>query len=261
MSTKYWVVTTVGLASILMAACVSELGGGDTGAQPCVYNGVTYQPGESFGCDCNSCQCVDGNEIISTAMWCGGAGSGGSAGPAGGSNPSGGAGGNGGGGGNGAIPATGVVPSGQTLNGFTLGWRGGFVGSPDALSTCDPRSYQNTIFVNVATSSIAWNRCSQQIVDQGLLVVHSELVQGQRPLAPEELASVLTALQGVRSGAESPCPWPDMPIKTLDVQTDRALLLYVDDQSACLASAEGRTSVVNLDGLIYALNPLVPAVN
>jgi hypothetical protein len=47
----------------------------------------------------------------------------------------------------------------------------------------------------------------------------------------------------------------------LDVQTDRALLLCVSDQSACLASAAGRTSVVNLDGLIAALNPLVPAAN
>jgi hypothetical protein len=115
--------------------------------------------------------------------------------------------------------------------------------------------------VNVVESSIAWDRCSQQIVDQGLLVAHSELVQGQRPLASAELASILAALQGVRIGAESSCPWPDIPVKTLDVRTDLALLVYVNDQSACLTSAAGRTSVVNLDGLIDALNPLVPAVN
>jgi hypothetical protein len=149
------------------------------------------------------------------------------------------------------------VPNGQTLDGFTLARQGGFLPSPEALSTCDPRSFLNRIVVDVATSSIAWTVCGW--MTWSVLEVRAEVVEGRRPLAPEELGSILAALQAARIGAESPCPWPDIPTKTLDVQTDQALLLYVNDQSACFASVAGRTAVVNLDGLFAILDPLVPA--
>jgi hypothetical protein len=249
MSTKYWAVSMVGLASLLLAACASDVGTSAGGAEPCVLNGVTYQPGQSFRCDCNSCQCVGGNEIVSTTMWCGDAGSGGSAGAGG--NPS-------GTGGTGGVPTTAIVPPGQALTGFRLGWIGPLVGNLDSSSTCDPSSFQNSIVVNVRDSSIGWNRCAEVSADPSSLVFHAAPVQGQRPLDASELASILAAFQGVEIGSESACP-SDLPIKTLDVQTDQALLLYVSDESACLASVAERASVVHLNGLIYALNPMVPA--
>jgi hypothetical protein len=40
-------------------------------AKPCVYRGLTYQPGQSFQCECNSCRCVDGDKVESTLLFCG----------------------------------------------------------------------------------------------------------------------------------------------------------------------------------------------
>ena len=39
-------------------------------ATPCTYGGHTYQPGESFQCDCNQCQCIDGNHFTTTLVAC-----------------------------------------------------------------------------------------------------------------------------------------------------------------------------------------------
>lgn len=36
----------------------------------CTYNGTTYQNYEGFQCDCNVCQCNDG-QILSTMIACG----------------------------------------------------------------------------------------------------------------------------------------------------------------------------------------------
>jgi hypothetical protein len=67
------------VASTLMACFDAGMdlsdGGSDAPAEPCVLGGITYQPGESWACGCNTCWCVSGTLIRSTMMDCIDAGS------------------------------------------------------------------------------------------------------------------------------------------------------------------------------------------
>jgi len=38
--------------------------------RPCTVVGRTYQPGEEFRCDCNTCICISGDQVLSTLMSC-----------------------------------------------------------------------------------------------------------------------------------------------------------------------------------------------
>jgi hypothetical protein len=39
-------------------------------AVPCLVEGRTYQPGETFQCECNTCTCVSGERVGSTLLYC-----------------------------------------------------------------------------------------------------------------------------------------------------------------------------------------------
>jgi hypothetical protein len=117
---------------------------------------------------------------------------------------------------------------------------------------CDA-SYQNVVSVDAASSSITWDTCQYDSA-QG----HTIIARGTRTTTPAELETIRQALRAVQVGNRGYCG-ADKASVTLDVWAGGFLGRYVDDFYGCHPPVDGRTFVMNIGQLEYALWALVPS--
>jgi hypothetical protein len=135
---------------------------------------------------------------------------------------------------------------GGAFDALTLGVSGGMPMPPHDGDECDV-SYPETITVDAASATITWDLCRY---DSSL--PHTFVSRGSRVLDAAELETVRQALALVQVGNRGMCG-ADKATITLDVSAGGVQGRYVEDFYGCNPPIDGRTFVVNVDDLEYAL--------